>query len=94
MKFHCPECGKYVSNVYSEEYGELQGKDSYNPYFQWHVVGTCKVHGEIELKDHDGDDSCGCWSVDNADVWWGDDTDEADFSAAKLYKSIDKSQQV
>lgn len=69
-KFHCPECGRYVSNVYAAEYGELQGKGSYNPYFNWHVMGTCSKHGELELQDHDGDDGCECWSVNYAECWW------------------------
>lgn len=72
-KFHCPECGRYVANVLAEEYGELQGKDSYNPYYQWHVMGDCKSHGRIEIKDHDGEEGCDCFVVNEADYWWNED---------------------
>jgi hypothetical protein len=59
--------------VYAEEYGELKGKDSYNPFYEWRVVGDCKQCGHVTLEDHDGDDGCGCFIINDADYWWSEE---------------------
>lgn len=68
--FHCPLDGKFVSNVQAEEYGELKGVDSYNPYYKWHVMGDCKTHGRVEVKDHDGEDRCMCFTASDWECWF------------------------
>lgn len=70
--FHCPTCSRFVSNVMAEEYGELQDRDGWNPYYAWHVMGDCKTHGRVEILDHSGEEGCGCWSVGERDCWWND----------------------
>lgn len=75
-KFHCPRCGRYVSNVLAEEYGKLQGTDTFYPYYKWHVMGDCKTHGRLEIEDHDGEDGCGCWSVNMWECWFSESMDE------------------
>jgi hypothetical protein len=72
-KFHCPNCGRYVANVFAEEYGELQDSNGWYPYYEWRVVGDCKQHGRVEIKDHNGEEGCDCWSVNESDCWWSED---------------------
>lgn len=71
-KLHCPECGRYVSQALAQEYGELQDPNGYNPFYRWHVMGTCSKHGRVEIQDHDGEDACDCWSVNVWDAWFAE----------------------
>lgn len=71
-RYHCPIDYQFLTNVHAEEYGELQDSNGWNPYYQWHAVGTCAKHGLVEFQDHDAEDKCGCWSAGVWDVWMAD----------------------
>jgi hypothetical protein len=71
----CPKCLNKAWKPYAEEYGELQGTDSWYPYFKWRVMGTCKKHGLVEIEDHDAEDACLCSLIHDWDVWWSEDDD-------------------